>query len=96
MTTRELNAIVKSSFLNFYNKKTYYEDMSKFASLGMWVLNGLGADIDNIENLIGKYPKFESIKETIRELTEDDKTWIEFAKKSGKEYTITEDGIRLG
>ena len=96
MTTRELNAIVKSNFLKFYNNKLYYEDMSKLASLGMWVLNGLGADIDNIENLIGEYPKFEPIKEIIRELTEDDKTWIEFAKKSGKEYTITEDGIRLG
>ena len=96
LTTRELNAIVKSSFLKFYNNKLYYEDMSKFARLGQWVLNGLGADIDNIEDLIGKYPVFENVKEVIRELTEEDKTWIEFAKKSGKEYTITEEGIRLG
>ena len=96
MTTRELNAIVKSNFLKFYNDKLYYEDMSKFARLGQWVLNGLGADINGIEDLIGEYPKLNNIKEVVRELTEDEKMWVEFAKANGKEYTITEDGIRLG
>ena len=36
--------------------------MSKFARLGQWVLNGLGADIDNIEALIGEYPKYNNVK----------------------------------
>ena len=91
-----MNSIVKSSFLSFYNKKMYYEDMTKFANLGMWILNGLGADIDNIEKLIGEYPQLEEVKEVVRELTEEDKNWIEFAKASGQKYTITESGIRLG
>ena len=30
-----------------------------------------------------------------RELTEDEEKWIEFAKSTGREYTITENGIRL-
>ena len=67
LTTRELNSIVKSSFLIFYNDKLYYEDMSKFARLGQWVLNGLGADINDIEDLIGEYPKLDNIKEVVRE-----------------------------
>jgi hypothetical protein len=70
--------------------------MTKFANLGMWVLNGLGANIDNVEDLIGQYPVFKEVKEVVRELTEEDKNWIEFAKSSGKKYTITSDGIRLG
>ena len=70
--------------------------MTKFANLGVWVLNGLGADIDNIEKLIGEYPKPEETKEVVRELTEEDENWIEFAKASGQKYTITENGIRLG
>ena len=91
-----MNSIVESSFLSFYNKKMYYEDITKFANLGMWILNGLGADIDNIEDLIGEYPQLEEVKEVVRELTEEDKNWIEFAKASGQKYTITESGIRLG
>ena len=70
--------------------------MTKFANLGIWVLNGLGANIDNIEDLIGKYPQLDQVKEVVRELTEEEKSWIEFAKASGKKYTITSDGIRLG
>ena len=69
--------------------------MSKFANLGMWVLNGLNANIDSIEDLIGKYPTLEEVKEVVRELTEEEKSWVEFAKASGKKYTITADGIRL-
>ena len=91
-----MNSIVKSSFLGFYNKKEYYEDMTKFAKLGMWILNGLGADIDNIDKLIGEYPQLEEVREVVRELTEEDKNWIEFAKASGQKSAITESGIRLG
>ena len=69
--------------------------MAKYANLGIWVLNGLGADISNVEDLIGKYPSLNTEKEVIRELTEEEKNWIEFAKSSGKKYTITNDGIRL-
>ena len=69
--------------------------MAKFANLGVWVLNGLGANIDNIEDLIGKYPALEEVKEVVRELTEEEKSWVEFAKASGKKYIITNDGIRL-
>ena len=46
--------------------------MSKFARLGQWVLNGLGAGINDIEDLIGEYPKLNNIKEVVRELTEDE------------------------
>ena len=70
--------------------------MTKFANLGMWILNGLGADIDGIEKLIGEYPQLDEAKEIVRELTEEDKKWIEFAKASGQKYVITESGIRLG
>ena len=87
---------MKSNFLKFYNDKLYYEDMSKFARLGQWVLNGLGADINDIEDLIGEYPKLNNIKEVVRELTEDEEMWVEFAKANGKKYTITDEGIRLG
>ena len=69
--------------------------MAKYANLGIWLLNGLGADISNVEDLIGKYPSINIEKEVIRELTEEEKNWIEFAKSSGKKYTITKDGIRL-
>ena len=40
--------------------------MSKFARLGQWVLNGLGADIENIEDLIGEYPQLDNTKEVVK------------------------------
>lgn len=87
--------MINSKFANWYRQKVNYEDMYKFASLGAWVLNGMGAEISDIEMLIGKYPNIEEDK-IDRELTEEDLIWIEFAKANNRKYTITENGIKLG
>lgn len=94
LTTKEFNAILKSNFLKFYNQKIYYEDMTKYANLGAWVLNSLGADIDNIEDLIGKYPKLEEGNKKV--LNNEDYEIIKLAKKLGLSYEITSRGVRLG
>lgn len=86
-------SIINSSFLKFYNKKTYYEDMSKYANLGMWVLNGLGGEIESIEELIGEYPNIDDDVE--RSLNETDLEMIELAKELGLNYKITSTGIKL-
>lgn len=89
-----MHSIINSSFLKYYNTKSYYEDMSKYANLGIWILNSLGVDIEDIESLIGEYPVFE--EKTKRSLNDDDLDLIEFAKENGIEYKITNNGIRLG
>lgn len=86
-------SIINSSFLKFYNKKTYYEDMSKYANLGMWILNGLGGEIESIEELIGEYPNIDDDVE--RSLNETDLEMIELAKELGLNYKITSTGIKL-
>ncbi|MGL5718844.1 MAG: hypothetical protein ACRCX2_37930 [Paraclostridium sp.] len=68
--------------------------MSKFATLGLWVLNSLGAEFEDIESLIGEFP---TLEETIdRELNDNDLELIEIADRLGLSYEITKDGIRLG
>ena len=69
----------------------YYEDMSKFAKLGLWIIQCLGGDIEDIESLIGEYPTLQ-IK---RELAEDELELIEFAKENGLKYKITNNGIKI-
>ena len=75
----------------YIKQVNYYEDMSKFAKLGLWIIQCLGGDIDNIESLIGEYPVLESK----RKLTEDDLELIEFAKSNGLKYKITNTGIKI-
>lgn len=75
----------------YVKQVNYYEDMSKFARLGLWIIQCLGGDIDDIESLIGEYPTLQ-IK---RELTEDDLEIIEFAENNGLNYKITSKGIKI-
>lgn len=87
-------SIINSSFLKFYNKKTYYEDFSKYANLGIWILNGIGgAEIETIEELIGEYPNIDD--DTERSLNEADLEMIELAKELNLNYKITSNGIKL-
>lgn len=85
--------IINSSFLKFYNRKTYYEDMSKIANLGVWILNALGGEIESIEELIGEYPSIDDDVE--RNLNEADLEMIELAKELNLNYKITSNGIKL-
>lgn len=75
----------------YVKQVNYYEDMSKFARLGLWIIQCLGGDIDDIESLIGEYPTLQ-IK---RELTEDDLEIIEMAKELNLKYTITNNGVKI-
>lgn len=75
----------------YVKQVNYYEDMSKFAKLGLWIIQCLGGEIDDIESLIGEYPSLQSK----RELTKDDLELIEFAKKNGFNYKITNKGIKI-
>ena len=86
-------SIINSSFLKFYNRKNHYEDMIKFASLGSWIINALGGEIETIEELIGEYPTIEDDVE--RSLNERDLEMIELAKELGLNYKITSTGIKL-
>ena len=52
----------------YFKQVNYYEDMSKFAKLGLWIIQCLGGDVDDIESLIGEYPTLQNK----RELTQDD------------------------
>ncbi len=69
----------------------YYLELSKFAKLGAWILNGLGADIDRLEDLIGEAPVLKSE----RKLTEEDLEIIEMAKELNLTYTITNNGVKI-
>ena len=81
-----------NSDLAMYSKQMeYYLDMSKFAKLGLWIIQCLGGDIDDIESLIGEAPSMQSE----RKLTEEDLELIEFAKKNGFNYKITNSGIKI-
>lgn len=75
----------------YMKELNYYEDMTKFGKLGAWILNALGAEIDDLSDLIGDMP---SIKSN-RELNEADYELIRFAKNNNLDYTITEKGIKL-
>lgn len=86
-------SIINSSFLKFYNKKTYYEDMSKIANLGVWILNALGGEIESIEELIGEYPDIDD--DIKRNLNETDLEMIELAKELNLNYKITSTGIKI-
>lgn len=81
-----------SSDIAVYVKQmNYYEDMSKFAKLGMWIIQCLGGEIEDIETLIGEAPNMESK----RELTKEDLELIEFAENNGLNYKITSKGIKI-
>ena len=69
----------------------YYLELSKFGKLGAWILNGLGADIDRLEDLIGEAP----ILKSKRKLTEEDLEIIEMAKELNLTYTITNNGVKI-
>ncbi len=94
-----MHSIISSKFLKWRNEIKYYEDMTKYAKLGSWVINSLGGDIKELSELIGEVPSIYSEvqqDQVDRELTENDKSWIKFAKDNGLEYKITKDGIKIG
>lgn len=75
----------------YVKQMNYYEDMSKFAKLGLWIIQCLGGDIEDIETLIGEAPSLNDK----RELTEEDLELIEFAKENGFNYKVTSKGIKI-
>lgn len=75
----------------YVKQMNYYEDMSKFAKLGLWIIQCLGGDIEDIETLIGEAPSLNDK----RELTEEDLELIEFAKENGFSYKVTSKGIKI-
>ena len=77
----------------YFKQVNYYEDMSKFAKLGLWIIQCLGGDVDDIESLIGEYPILHNNNK--RELTQDDLELIELAKQNGLKYKITNTGIKI-
>lgn len=81
-----------NSDIAIYVKKVdYYEDMSKFAKLGLWIINSLGGEVESIEDLIGEYP----ILEVDRKLTDEDMEIIEMCKANNLKYKITNKGIKI-
>ena len=91
LTIREKTEMFNSDIVVYFKQVNYYEDMSKFAKLGLWIIQLLGGDIDDIETLIGEYPTLQNK----RELTEDDLEIIEFAENNGLNYKITSKGIKI-
>lgn len=75
----------------YVKQMNYYEDMSKFAKLGLWIIQCLGGDIEDIETLIGEAPSMDNK----RQLTEEDLELIEFAKENGFTYKVTSKGIKI-
>lgn len=85
-----------NSNLAVYAKEmAYYEDMSKFANLGLWIIQILGGQVDNIQDLIGEVPSLNS-SVTKKELTEEDLEIISFCKENGLKYRFTNQGIKIG
>lgn len=81
-----------NSDIAIYSKQMdYYLEISKFGKLAAWILNSLGADIDNIEDLIGEPPELGGD----RELTQDDLDLIGYAKQNNLNYKITNKGIKI-
>lgn len=74
-----------------YKKNNYYEDMTKFGQLGLWILTSMGAKDIALEDLIGDIPT-NKIK---TELTEEEKELIEISKQTGLKYKITSNGVKI-
>lgn len=74
-----------------YKKNNYYEDMTKFGQLGLWILTSMGAKDIALEDLIGDIPT-NKIK---TELTEEEKELIEISKQTGLKYKITPNGVKI-
>lgn len=74
-----------------YKKNNYYEDMTKFGQLGLWILTSMGAKDIALEDLIGDIPT-NKIK---TELTEEEKELIEISKQAGLKYKITPNGVKI-
>ena len=72
-------------------KMNYYEDMTKYGQLGLWILTSLGTKDVKLEDLIGDIPN----KQEKRELTEEEKDLIKFAKENGLKYKITSKGVEI-
>ena len=70
---------------------TYYEEMTKYGQLGLWILTSLGTKDVKLEDLIGDIPN----KQEKRELTEEEKDLIKFAKENGLKYKITSKGVEI-
>lgn len=74
-----------------YKKNNYYEDMTKFGQLGLWILTSMGAKDIALEDLIGDIPT----NKTKIELTEEEKELIDIAKQTGLRYKITPNGVKI-
>lgn len=76
----------------YYKKVENYTELSRFATLGLWIIQMVGGDKEKIEDLIGEYPSLEAD----RELTQEDLEIIEMCKKNNLNYKVTDKGIKVG
>jgi hypothetical protein len=82
-----------SDYLLYKQKEAYWLDLSKFAFLLNGIIGIFGEEGKDITELIGEAPTYG--EEDERELTENDIQWIEWAKKNGYEYKITNTGVKI-
>lgn len=75
----------------YYKEINYYEDITKFAKLAIWLA---GDEQTKVSDLIGDCPTFNK-QEKQRELNQRDKEIIKFAKENGLKYKITNKGIKI-
>ena len=75
----------------YYKELNYYEDMTKFAKLAIWLA---GDEQTKISDLIGDYPVLNK-QEKQRDLNNQDKEIIKLAKENGLKYKITNKGIKI-
>lgn len=76
-----------------FKKIAYYEDISKFGKLGLWILSALGAKDIELEELIGDIPG--TTRKTENNLNEEEKELLQFAKDNGLKYKITSQGLKI-
>ena len=86
-----MHEIYNSKFLKWYNKSDYFDDLTKFASLGAWIINNIGGEVKDLEELIGEAPSLEDD----RELNDQDLELIKWCEENGKDYKVTNKGIKI-
>ena len=74
----------------YYKELNYYEDMTKFAKLAIWLA---GDEQTKVCDLIGNYPTLN--KQEKRELNQQDEEIINFAKENGLKYKVTNKGVKI-
>lgn len=75
----------------YYKELNYYEDMTKFAKLAIWLA---GDEQTKVSDLMGDCPVLNK-QEKRRELNQQDEEIINFAKENGLKYKVTDKGVKI-